>query len=107
MSLVHVLYSIGSLWRYSQLQILPEIKITIKVYMCSRCGHLWERKVRGAKGLPATCSNCNSSYWNSFTKGKTERELLPLMFHGEEVIDSNFEEVFAKVQDKQGQKKKR
>ncbi len=68
--------------------------------MCSRCGHLWERKVRGSKGLPVTCSRCNSPYWNSFTKGKTERKLLPLTFHGEDVIDSNFEEVYKQQKEK-------
>jgi DNA-directed RNA polymerase subunit RPC12/RpoP len=68
---------------------LPEIEITIKVYMCSRCGHLWERRVKGSKGLPVTCPSCNSPYWN--TKPRTEKKLLPLMFHGEEVLDSNFD----------------
>jgi hypothetical protein len=58
--------------------------------------------VKGTKGLPVTCPSCNSPYWN--TKAKTEKKLLPLMFHGEEVIDSNFEEV-VKEQDKAGRKK--
>jgi DNA-directed RNA polymerase subunit RPC12/RpoP len=85
------------------LLLLPEIEITIKVYMCSRCGHLWERRVKGTKDLPVTCPSCNSPFWNRFTKGKTERDLLPLMFHGEEVLRSNFEEVYRQGK---GQKKK-
>jgi DNA-directed RNA polymerase subunit RPC12/RpoP len=72
----------------------PEIEIRVKAYMCSRCGHLWERRRKGAKGLPITCPNCNSPYWNS--RGKREKKLLPLRFHGEEVLDSNFEEVYGK-----------
>jgi DNA replicative helicase MCM subunit Mcm2 (Cdc46/Mcm family) len=70
----------------------PEIEIRMKVYMCSRCGHLWERRRKGAKGI--TCPNCNSPYWN--TRGKSEKKLLPLRFHGEEVLDSNFNEVYSK-----------
>jgi len=70
----------------------PEIEIRVKVYMCSRCGHLWERRRKGA--LPITCPNCNSPYWN--TRGKSEKKLPPLRFHGEEVLDSNFEEVYGK-----------
>jgi len=27
-------------------------------------------------------------------KGKSEKKLLPLRFHGEEVLDSNFEQVY-------------
>jgi hypothetical protein len=76
----------------------PEIKITIRVYLCSRCGHLWERRVKGSKGLPVTCPSCNSPYWN--TKAKTEKKLLPLTFHGEEVLDSNFEEVYGQSRKK-------
>ena len=72
----------------------PEIEIRVKVYMCSRCGHLWERRRKGAKALPITCPNCNSPYWN--TRGKSEKKLPPLRFHGEEVLDSNFDEVFGK-----------
>jgi DNA-directed RNA polymerase subunit RPC12/RpoP len=72
----------------------PEIEIRVKVYMCSRCGHLWERRRKEAKGLPITCPNCNSPYWN--TRGKSEKKLLPLRFHGEEVLDSNFDEVYGK-----------
>jgi DNA-directed RNA polymerase subunit RPC12/RpoP len=72
----------------------PEIEIRVKVYMCSRCGHLWERRRKGAEGLPITCPNCNSPYWN--TGGKSEKKLLPLRFHGEEVLDSNFDEVYGK-----------
>jgi hypothetical protein len=39
-----------------------------------------------------------------YTKAKTEKKLLLLMFHGEEVLDSNFEEV-VKEQDKAGREK--
>jgi hypothetical protein len=67
----------------------PEIEIRVKAYMCSRFGHLWERRRKGAKGIPITCP-----YWN--TRGKSEKKLLPLRFHGEEVLDSNFEEVCGK-----------
>ena len=58
--------------------------------------------MKGTKGLPVTCPSCNSPYWN--IKAKTEKKLLPLMFHGEEVLDSNFEEV-VKEQGKAGRKK--
>jgi DNA-directed RNA polymerase subunit RPC12/RpoP len=72
---------------------MPEIEIRVKVYMCFRCGHLWQQR-KGAKDLPITCPSCNSPYWNTKArgKGKGEKKLLPLIFHGEEVLDSNFEE---------------
>ena len=99
----HVLYPIGLVVRPNSRKILsPEIKITIRAYLCSRCGHLWERRVKGTKGLPVTCPSCNSPYWN--TKGKTQKKLPPLMFHGKEVLDSNFEEI-AKEQYKADRKK--
>ena len=78
---------------------MPEIEIRIKVYMCSRCGHLWEKRKREDKVVPITCPNCNSPYWNTTRvrgKEKSQKKLLPLRFHGEEVLDSNFEEVFRK-----------
>ena len=78
---------------------MPEIEIRIKVYMCSRCSHLWERRKREDKVVPITCPNCNSPYWNTTRvrgKEKSQKKLLPLRFHGEEVLDSNFEEVFRK-----------
>jgi predicted nucleic acid-binding Zn-ribbon protein len=68
--------------------IVPEVDITIRVYMCFRCGHLWEKR---KDKKPTTCPNCTSPYWD--TKPKDERKLLPLKFHGEEVINSNFKEV--------------
>jgi DNA-directed RNA polymerase subunit RPC12/RpoP len=77
---------------------MPEIEIRIKVYMCFRCGHLWQQR-KGAKDLPITCPSCNSPYWNTIAKGKgksEKKELLPIRFHGEEVLDSNFEEVYGK-----------
>jgi len=47
-------------------------------------------QVASAKGLAITCP-----YWN--TRGKSEKKLLPLRFHGEEVLFySNFEEVYGK-----------
>ena len=67
--------------------------------MCSRCGHLWERRKREDKVVPITCPNCNSPYWNTTrVRGKetSQKKLLPLRFHGEEVLDSNFEEIFGK-----------
>jgi len=85
---------------------VPEIEIRIKVYMCSRCGHLWERRRKEDRGigktkglsLPITCPNCNSPYWNTIAKArrKNEKKLLPLRFQGEEVLDSNFQEVYGK-----------
>jgi DNA-directed RNA polymerase subunit RPC12/RpoP len=78
---------------------VPEIEIRIKVYMCSRCGHLWERRKKDDSVLPITCPNCNSPYWNTTRvrgQEKSQKKLLPLRFHGEEVLDSNFEEVFGK-----------
>jgi hypothetical protein len=72
---------------------MPEIEIKIKVNICSRCHHLWER--RKGNNQPMVCPNCNSPYWNSMPKkigrGKTRKE--PLIFHGEEVLDSNFDEI--------------
>ena len=59
--------------------------------------------MKGTIGLPVTCPSCNSPYWN--TKAKTEKKLLPLMFHGEEVIDSNFEEVYGQDKGKESRKK--
>ena len=80
----------------------PEIEIKIKVYMCSRCGHLWERRRKEDRGIGKTkrlslpITNCNSPYWNTMAraKGKSEKKFLPLRFHGEEVLDSNFEQVY-------------
>src|SRR5215469_3272484 len=98
----HVSASIGLIVRlYYLLMLSPEIKITIRVYLCSRCGHLWERRVKGAKGLPTTCPSCNSPYWN--TKAKDEKKLLPLMFHGEEVLVANFDEIYGR--EKESRKK--
>ena len=70
--------------------------------MCSRCGHLWERRRKEDRGIGKTkrlslpITNCNSPYWNTMAraKGKSEKKLLPLRFHGEEVLDSNFEQVY-------------
>ena len=79
---------------------MPEIEIRIKVYMCSRCGHLWERRKKEDRNVvPITCPNCNSPYWNTTRvreKEKSQKKLLPLRFHGEGVLDSNFDEVFGK-----------
>jgi DNA-directed RNA polymerase subunit RPC12/RpoP len=81
----------------SQMIILsPEIEIRIKVYLCARCSHLWERRRKGAEGLPITCPSCNSPYWNTKPKGKSEKKLLPLRFHDTEVLDSNFDEVYGR-----------
>src|SRR5215813_6066132 len=94
----HVLYPIGLIVRPNSRKMLsPELKITIRAYLCSRCGHLWERRVKGTKGLPVTCPSCNPPYWNS--KPKKEKELLPLTFHGEEILDSNFEEVITSARE--------
>src|SRR5215469_6131686 len=49
-----------------------------------RCVRLWERRVKGSKDLPVTCPSCNSPYWNS--RPKKEKTLLPLTFHGEEIL---------------------
>jgi len=78
----------------------PEIRITIKVLCCYRCHHLWERR-REASDLPMVCPACNSPYWNSRPKGKSEEreKLPPLRFHDQEVLESDFEEVLAKEQE--------
>jgi len=76
---------------------VPEIEIRIKVNICSRCHHLWQRR-RDGNNLPITCPNCNSPYWNSIrkrTRGKIG-EKKKLMFHGEEVLDSNFDKIYGK-----------
>jgi hypothetical protein len=75
---------------------VPEIEIRIKVYMCSRCGHLWERR-RTAVSTHMTCPNCNSPYWDIRPKDWKKKKLLPLRFHGEDVLDSNFNEVYDKA----------
>ena len=78
---------------------MPEIEIKIKVNICSRCYHLWERRKGigdGKNNQPMVCPNCNSPYWNSTRvrgKGKSQKKLPPLIFHGEEVLDSNFDEI--------------
>jgi uncharacterized CHY-type Zn-finger protein len=77
---------------------MPEVEIKIKVNMCSRCNHLWERRHGG--GLAMTCPNCNSPYWNSPRvrgKKKDNKSTKPLLFHGEKVLDSNIDEVFEKA----------
>ena len=75
--------------------------------MCSRCRHLWERLRKSVTTLPITCPKCHSPYWNTIAKtkakvtkivkGKSEKrkvlQIPPLRFHGEEVLDSNIEEV--------------
>ena len=79
---------------------MPEINITIKVNICSRCYHLWERRkgIGYADNQPMVCPNCNSPYWNSLPRksaGKSRKKNV-LIFHGEEVLDSNFDMVFGK-----------
>jgi hypothetical protein len=71
---------------------VPEIEITIKVNMCSRCHHLWQRR-RDAE-LAKTCPTCNSPYWDSVrvrkggVKGKEkEKRFPPLKFHGDDVLE--------------------
>jgi NAD-dependent SIR2 family protein deacetylase len=79
---------------------MPEINITIKVNICSRCYHLWERRkgIGYANNQPMVCPSCNSPYWNSMPKRTRGRgkigEKKKLVFHGEKVLDSNFDEVF-------------
>ena len=72
---------------------MPEINITIKVNICSRCYHLWERRkgIGDGNNQPMVCPNCNSPYWNSLPKKAREksRKKTVLIFHGEEVLDSN------------------
>jgi NAD-dependent SIR2 family protein deacetylase len=79
---------------------VPEIEIRINVEICSRCHHLWQRRRDGNGSLPITCPNCNSPYWNSMPKRTRGREKIgerkKLVFHGEKVLDSNFDEVFGK-----------
>ena len=84
--------------------VIPKRWMGHVVHIISKKWHLWERRVKGTKGLPVTCPSCNSPYWNSKPRSNTEKKLLPLKFHGEEVINSNFEEVI-KEQDKAGSKK--
>jgi hypothetical protein len=78
-------------------QTMPEIKITIKVFYCSRCSHLWERRRKESRGgvdLPITCPECHSPYWNTKPKGMKRSKKLPILkFHGEDVLDSNLDEV--------------
>jgi hypothetical protein len=71
---------------------VPEIEITIKVNMCSRCHHLWQRR-RDAE-LAKTCPACNSPYWDSVRvkKGKEKekekgKRFPPLKFHGADVLE--------------------
>jgi len=62
---------------------MPEIEIRIKVYMCSRCGHLWESRRIAATAL-LTCPDFNSPYWNTMrTRDKKRLSKLPLRFHGD------------------------
>jgi RNase P subunit RPR2 len=78
---------------------MPEIEIKIKVNICSRCYHLWERRkgVGDGDNQPMVCPNCNSPYWNSMPKrARAKSGKTPLIFHGEEVLDSNFDEIFDK-----------
>lgn len=69
---------------------MPEIEIKIKVNMCSRCYHLWERRrgIGNGDSQPMVCPSCNSPYWDQERKrGKLKtQKSSPLMFHGEEVI---------------------
>jgi hypothetical protein len=58
-----------------------------------------KQRRRDGNNLPITCPNCNSPYWNSIrkrTRGKIgeKKKLLHLRFHGEDVLDSNFNEVY-------------
>jgi hypothetical protein len=61
---------------------------------------LWERRkgVGDGDNQPMVCPNCNSPYWNSMPKKARGRKDKPfsLMFHGEKVLDSNFDEIFDK-----------
>lgn len=76
---------------------MPEIEITIKVNICSRCHHLWERRkgIGDGDNHPLVCPSCNSPYWDSVRTRGMEREKAQkkLIFHGEEVLSSNIEEV--------------
>ena len=84
---------------------MPEIEIKIKVNICSRCHHLWQRRkgIGDKDNQPMVCPGCNSPYWNSKRTRGPERKggKETLMFHGEKVLQSNFEEVFPKGQDKE------
>jgi DNA-directed RNA polymerase subunit RPC12/RpoP len=72
---------------------MPEIEIRIKVWMCSRCGHLWQKR-RTAATAPITCPSCNSPYWNSprVREKSGPKKFTKLTFHGEEVLESNFKD---------------
>jgi hypothetical protein len=81
---------------------MPEIEIKIKVNICSRCHHLWQRRKGIEDAIPITCPNCNSPYWNTVrTRGlqrsEKRKKLPPLRFHGEEILDSNIEEVLGLI----------
>ena len=42
--------------------IMPETLISIKVYVCYRCGHKWIPK---KKTKPVVCPKCHSPYWDT------------------------------------------
>ena len=50
----------------------------------------------GSDGRISCVCTCNSPYWNTRAKGKSEKKLLPLKFNGEEVLDSNFKRYTAR-----------
>lgn len=38
--------------------------ITLKGYLCERCGHKWVPK-EDTKGKPKVCPKCKSPYWDT------------------------------------------
>ena len=40
---------------------MPKIKLTVDGYLCSRCGHKWQRR---KKVEPVCCPKCKSPYWD-------------------------------------------
>lgn len=47
------------------------IEKEVLIYICERCNYEWESRLKLKEGLPISCPNCKSRYWNK--KRKNER----------------------------------
>ena len=45
---------------------MMKIAVTVEVYRCERCGHVWQPR---RAGKPRRCGHCKSPYWDRPKKG--------------------------------------
>jgi predicted Zn-ribbon and HTH transcriptional regulator len=47
-------------------------EITLKGFLCERCGHKWAPR---ENEIPKVCPRCKSPYWNTPRKMETKHEM--------------------------------